>query len=112
MINNQNFSTAYSAINKGSFDELSQFSTIPVKGIIGDFETSFITTNPNNEERKNRLCENMNEAGINIGIPLICDSSDSAGQNGNKNQQDQDISNIVNETMNNLKEKLDDSSSH
>lgn len=109
MINHQNFSTAYPAVNKVSFDELSKFSTIPVKGILGDFETSFITTNPNNEEWKNRLCENTNQAGINIGIPLICDSSDSTGQNANNNQQNQDISDRLNETVGNLKEKLDDS---
>ena len=109
MSNHQNFLTAYSAINKVSFDELSKFSTIPVNGILGDFETSFISTNPNNEEWKNRLCENTNQAGINIGIPLICDSSDRTGQNGNNNQRDQDISDRLNETMGNLKEKLDDS---
>ena len=109
MINHQNFSTAYPTVNKVSFDELSKFSTIPVKGILGDFETSFITTNPNNEEWKNRLCENTNQAGINIGIPSICDSSDSTGQNANNNQQNQDISDRLNETVGNLKEKLDDS---
>lgn len=109
MINHQNFSTAYPAVNKVSFDELSKFSTIPVKGILDNFETSFTTTNPNNEEWKNRLCENTNQAGINIGIPLICDSSDSTGQNGNNNQQNQDISDRLNETVGNLKEKLDDS---
>ncbi len=109
MTNHQNFSTAYPTVNKVSFDELSKFSTIPVKGILGDFETSFITTNPNNEEWKNRLCENTNQAGINMGIPLICDSSDSTGQNANNNQQNQDISDRLNETVGNLKEKLDDS---
>ena len=109
MINQQNFSTAYPVVNKVSFDEISKFSTIPVKSILGDFETSFISTNPNNEDWKNRLCENTNQAGIDIRIPLMCDSSDSTGQNGNKNQQDQDISDRVNETVGNLKEKLDDS---
>jgi hypothetical protein len=109
MTNHQNFSTAYPTVNKVSFDELSKFSTIPVKGILGDFETSFITTNPNNEEWKNRLCENTNQAGINIGIPSICDSSDITGQNANNNQQNQDISDRLNETVGNLKEKLDDS---
>lgn len=109
MSNHQNFLTAYPAINKVSFDELSKFSTIPVNGILGDFETSFISTNPNNEEWKNRLCENTNQAGINIGIPLICDSSDRKGQNGNNNQRDQDISDRLNKTVENLKEKLDDS---
>jgi hypothetical protein len=109
MINHQNFSTAYPLVNKVSFDEFSKFSTIPAKDILGNFETSFITTNPNNEEWKNRLCENTNQAGINIGIPLICDTSDGRGQNGNNNQQNQDISDRLNETVGNLKEKLDDS---
>ena len=109
MINHQYFLIAYPAINKVSFDELGKFSTIPVNGILGDFETSLISTNPNNEEWKNRLCENTNQAGINIGIPLICDSSDSRGQNGNNNQQNQDMSDRLNETVGNLKEKLDDS---
>jgi hypothetical protein len=123
VINHQNFSTAYPVVNKVSIDELNKFSTIPVKGILGDFETSFITTNPNNEEWKNRLCENTNQAGINIGIPFVCDSSDNTRQDGNNNQQnenknsqnennnqvDQDISESVNEKVGNLKEKLDDS---
>lgn len=109
IINHQYFLTAYPAIDKVSFDELSKFSTIPVNGILGDFETSLISTNPNNEEWKNRLCENTNQAGINIEIPFICDSSDSRGQNGNNNQQNQDISDRLNETVGNLKEKLDDS---
>lgn len=109
MINHQNFSTAYPVANKVSFDELGKFSTIPVKGILSDFRTSFISTNPNNEEWKNRLCENTNQAGINMGIPLICDSSDNRGQNGNSNQQNQDISDRLNETVGNLKKKLDDS---
>lgn len=101
--------TGYPAIDKVSFDELSKFSTIPVNGILGDFETSLISTNPNNEEWKNRVCENTNQAGINIEIPFICDSSDSKGQNGNNNQQNQDISDRLNETVGNLKEKLNDS---
>lgn len=123
MINHQNFSTAYPAVNKVSFNELSKFSTIPVKGIPGDFETAFITTNPNNEEWKNRLCESTNQAGINIRIPLICDSSNNRGQNennnpenennnpekGNNDQQNQDISDGVNESVRNLKEKFGDS---
>ncbi|HKQ20424.1 MAG TPA: hypothetical protein VJS91_00165 [Nitrososphaeraceae archaeon] len=109
MINHQNFSTAYPATNRVSFDESSKFSTTPVKGILGDFETSFITTNPNNEKWKNKLCENTNQAGINIGIPSICDSSDRTGQNGNNYQQNQDISDRLNETVGSLKEKLDDS---
>ncbi len=107
--NHQYFLTAYPAINKVSFHELSKFSTIPVNGILGDFETSLISTNPNNEEWKNRVCENTNQAGINIEIPFICDSSDSKGQNGNNNQQNQDISDRLNQTVGNLKEKLDDS---
>lgn len=107
--NHQYFLTAYPAINKVSFHELSKFSTIPVNGILGDFETSLISTNPNNEEWKNRVCENTNQAGINIEIPFICDSSDSKGQNGNNNQQNQDISDRLNETVGNLKEKLNDS---
>ncbi len=109
IINHQYFLTAYPAIDKVSFDELSKFSTIPVNGILGDFETSLISTNPNNEEWKNRVCENTNQAGINIEIPFICDSSDSKGQNGNNNQQNQDISDRLNETVVNLKEKLNDS---
>src|SRR5688500_15361289 len=121
MINHHNFSTAYPVVNKVSIDEFNKFSTIPVKGILGNFETSFITTNPNNEEWKNRLCENTNQAGINIGIPFVCDSSDNTRQDGNNNQQnennnsrnennnqeDQDISESVNEKVGNLKEKLD-----
>ncbi len=107
--NHQYFLTAYPAINKVSFHELSKFSTIPVNGILGDFETSLISTNPNNEEWKNRLCENTNQAGINIEIPFICDSSDSKGHNGNNDQQNQDISDRLNQTVGNLKEKLDDS---
>ncbi len=107
--NHQYFLTAYPAINKVSFHELSKFSTIPVNGILGDFETSLISTNPNNEEWKNRLCENTNQAGINIEIPFICDSPDSKGHNGNNDQQNQDISDRLNQTVGNLKEKLDDS---
>src|SRR5688500_9371090 len=116
MINHQNFSTAYPVVNNVSFNELSKLSTIPVKGILGDFETSFITTNPNNEEWKNKLCESTNQAGINIRIPLICDSSDKRGPNGNNNpekenndQHNQELSDGVNESVRNLKEKLDDS---
>jgi hypothetical protein len=108
MINHQNFSTAYPAVNKVSFDELNKFSTIPIKGILGDFETSFITPNPNNEEWKNRLCENSNS--------FMCGPSDNTEQNGNNNhqngnnnRQNQDISDRVNEKIGNLKEKLDDS---
>src|SRR5688572_2618754 len=116
MINQQNFSIAYPVVNKVSFNESSKFSTIPVMGILGDFETSFITTNPNNEEWKNKICESTNQAGINIRIPLICDSSDNPGENGNDNpekenndQHNQDFSDGVNESVRNLKEKLDES---
>ncbi len=109
IINHQYFLTGYPAIDKVSFDELSKFSTIPVNGILGDFETSLISTNPNNEEWKNRVCENTNQAGINIEIPFICDSSDRKGHNGNNDQQNQDISDRLNQTVGNLKEKLDDS---
>lgn len=110
MINHQYFLTAYPAINKVSFDELEldKFSTIPIKGILGDFETSFITPNPNNEEWKNRLCENSNS--FMCGPP---DNTEQNGnnnhQNGNNNRQNQDISDRVNEKIGNLKEKLDDS---
>lgn len=122
MINHQNFLTAFPIINDGSFDELSKFSTIPVKHTTGEFRTSLISINPNNEEWKNRLCENTNQAGINIGIPFICDPSNNTGQNGdneqngNTNQQNrnndqlnQDITDDVNERVGNLKEKLDNS---
>ena len=110
MINHQYFLTAYPAINKVSFDELEldKFSTIPIKGILGDFETSFIAPGPNNEEWKNRLCENTNS--------FMCGPSDNTEQNGNNNhqngnnnRQNQDISDRVNEKIGNLKEKLDDS---
>ena len=129
MINHQNFLTAFPTINDGSFDELGKFSTIPVKNTPGEFGTSLISINPNNEEWKNRLCENTNQAGINIGIPFICDPSNNTGQNGNNDQQNgntnqqngntnqqngntnqlnQDITDDVNEKVGNLKEKLDD----
>ena len=129
MINHQNFLTAFPIVNDGSFDELSKFSTIPVKHAPGEFGTSLISINPNNEEWKNRLCDNTNQAGINIGIPFVCDPSNNTGQNGNNeqngntnqqngntNQQNgnndqlnQDITDDVNEKVGNLKEKLDDS---
>ena len=122
MINHQNFLTAFPIINDGSFDELSKFSTIPVKHTPGEFRTSLISINPNNEGWKNRLCENTNQAGINIGIPFICDPSNNTRQNGNNeqngnaNQQkgnndqlNQDITDDVNERVGNLKEKLDNS---
>jgi hypothetical protein len=66
---------------------LGKFSIVPIKDNPRGFGPSFITTNPNNEEWKNRLCENTNQAGINIGIPFICDPADNIGQNGNNNQQ-------------------------
>jgi hypothetical protein len=109
MINSQNFTIAYPVVNKVSFVELNKFSTIPVKDTPGNSGRSFISTNPNNEEWKNRVCENTNQAGIKIRIPLMCDSSDNTEQNRNSNQHNQDISDRLNETVGNLKEKLDDS---
>ncbi len=87
MINHQNFSTAYPIVNKVSFNYLGKLSIVPIKDNPRGFGPSFITTNPNNEEWKNRLCENTNQAGINIGIPFICDPADNIGQNGNTDQQ-------------------------
>ncbi|HXW11679.1 MAG TPA: hypothetical protein VD694_02880, partial [Nitrososphaeraceae archaeon] len=116
MINHQNFSTAYPIVNKVSFDELGKFAIMPMKDTPRDFGPSSITTNPNNEEWKNRLCENTNQAGINIGIPFMCDPSNNIGQNENTNQQNentnqlgQDISDKVHEKIGNLKDKFDDS---
>jgi hypothetical protein len=116
MINHQNFSTAYPIVNKVSFDELGKFSIMPMKDAPRDFGPSSITTNPNNEGWKNRLCENTNQAGINLGIPFICDPANNIGQNENTNQQNentnqlgQDISDKVHKKIGNLKEKIDDS---
>ena len=116
MINHQNFSTAYPIVNKVSFNDLGKFSIVPIKDNPRGFGPSFITTNPNNEEWKNRLCENTNQAGINIGIPFICDPADNIGQNGNTDQQNgntdqqgQGISDKVHEKIGNLKEKIGDS---
>ena len=123
MINHQNFSTAYPVVNKVSFDELGKFSIIPIKDHHRDFGTSLITTNLNNEEWKNRTCENTNQAGINIEIPFICDPADNIGQNGNNNkhngnndkhngnnnQHGQDMSDKVHKKFKKLKEKFDDS---
>ena len=131
MINHQNFSTAYPIVNKVSFDKLGKLSISSMK------ETLTNTTNPNNEEWKNRLCENTNQAGINIGIPFICDPADNIEQSENNNEKDrnnnekdrnnnekdrnnnkqnentnqlsQDISDKVHEKIGNLKEKIDDS---
>ena len=116
MINHQNFSTAYPVVNKVSFDEMGKFSIVPIKDNPRGFGHSFVTSNPNNEEWKNRLCENTNQAGINIGIPFICDPADNIGQNGNNNQQNgnnnqqgQDVSDKVHEKIGNLKKKIDES---
>jgi len=123
MIDHQNFSTAYPVVNKISYDELSKFSIMPVKDSSRDFGPSFITTNPNNEGWKNRLCENTDQAGINLGIPFICDRANNIGPNENNNQQNennnqqnennnqhgQEISDKVHEKIGNLKEKIDDS---
>jgi hypothetical protein len=76
MINHQNFSTAYPVVDKVSFDEMGKFSIVPIKDNPRGFGHSFVTSSPNNEEWKNRLCENTNQAGINIGIPFICYTSD------------------------------------
>jgi len=136
MTNHQIFSTAYPVINTLSFSDLEKFSIMPIKDTTRDFGPSFITTNPNNEEWKNRLCENTNEAGINIGIPFICDPANNTQnennmqqnenniqqnenniqqnenniqQNENNIQHGQDISDKVHEKIGNLKEKIDDS---
>jgi hypothetical protein len=109
MINHQNFSTAYPIVNKVSFDELGKFSIMPMKDGPRDFVPPSITTNPNNEGWKNRLCENTNQAGINLGIPFICDPANNIGKNENTNQLGQDISDKVHEKIGNLKEKIDDS---
>ncbi|HYY86302.1 MAG TPA: metallophosphoesterase [Nitrososphaeraceae archaeon] len=95
---------------------------MPIKDTTHDFGPSFITTNPNNEEWRNRLCENTNQAGINIGIPFMCDPTNNAqnennnvqnennnAQNENNIQHGRDISDKVHEKIENLKEKIDDS---
>jgi Calcineurin-like phosphoesterase len=103
MVNHQNFSTAYPVVNEIALDQLSKFSTIPIKNVPDDFGTSFVSMDPNNQEWKNRLCESTNQAGINIGIPFICDPSNNQQngnnnqQNGNNNQQDQDTNDNVND---------------
>jgi hypothetical protein len=130
MTSHQNFSTAYPVASKVSFDELGKFSIMPMNDSPRDFGPSFITTNPNNEEWKNRLCENTDRAGINLGIPFICDPANNIGPNENNNQQNennnqqnennnqqnennnqrgQEISDKVHEKIGNLKEKIDDS---
>ena len=115
MINHQNFSTAYPVVNKASFDELGKFSIVPIKDNHRGFGSSFITTNPNNDEWKNRLCENTNQSAINIEIPFACDPADNNGQNGNNDpkgnndQHGKDISDKVHEKIGNLKEKIDGS---
>lgn len=115
MINHQNFSTAYPVVNKVSFDELGKFSIVPIKDNHRGFGSSFITTNPNNDEWKNRLCENTNQSAINIEIPFVCDPADNNGQNGNNDpkgnndQHGKDISDKVHEKIGNLKEKIDGS---
>ena len=81
MINHQNFSTAYPIVNKDSLGELGKISILSKKDTLSN------TTNPHNEEWKNRLCENTNQAGINIGIPFICDPANSIEQNGNNKEQ-------------------------
>jgi Calcineurin-like phosphoesterase len=96
MINHQNFSTASPVVNEIALEQLSKFSTIPIKNVPDDFGTSFVSMDPNNQEWKNRLCESTNQAGINIGIPFICDPSNNQ-QNGNNNQQDQDTNDNVND---------------
>jgi hypothetical protein len=116
IINHQNFSTAYPVVNKVSLDELGKFSIVPIKDNARGFGPSFTSTNPNNQEWKNRLCENTNQEGINIEIPFICDPADNIDQNGDNNQQNgdnnqhgKDISDKVHEKIGNLKEKIDDS---
>jgi Calcineurin-like phosphoesterase len=130
MISHQSFSIAYPVVSRVSFNEFGKFSIMPMQDTHRDFGPSSITTNPNNEEWKNRLCENTNQAGINIRIPFICDPADKIGQNENTNQQDentnqqdentnqqnentnqlgQDISNKVHKKVDNLKQKIDDS---
>jgi Calcineurin-like phosphoesterase len=102
MINHQNFSTAYSIVNKVSFDELNGYATIPMKETERNFGAPFFTNNPNLEEWQNRLCENNN--------PFICNPSGNTEQNEeNNNQQNDGISDKLNDKMGKLKEKLDDS---
>src|SRR5919108_356961 len=88
IINHQIFSTAYPVVNTLSSNDLEKFSIMPIKDTTHDFGPSFITTNPNNEEWRNRLCENTNQAGINIGIPFMCDPANNA-QNENNNAQNE-----------------------
>lgn len=117
MINHQNFSTAYPIANKVSFDELNRYATIPIKETQRDFGAPFLTSNPNLDGLKNRLCENNSQGDNNIGIPFVCTPSENTEQKENdnlqneenKNQQNDGISDKLNDKMGKLKEKLDDS---
>jgi len=109
MINHQNFSTAYPFTSKVSLDELNGYATIPIKDTHRDFEKPYFKSNPSLKEWKNRLCENNNQAGNNIGIPFVCGSPKNNEQKENDNQQNEDISDKLNGKIGKLKEKLNES---
>ncbi|MGI8719633.1 MAG: hypothetical protein ACR2KF_03845, partial [Nitrososphaeraceae archaeon] len=88
LIINQNHLLANSLLNKGSYEQLDKYEIIPIKDKERDVGISSLTSNPNLEELKNKLCEN--NVIDNLGIPLCnpLDNKDGTSTNDNNDGND------------------------